>query len=768
MKNALADRIDNIIFFIILFTTALVPLLFSTQFSEYYEIPKISVIIFASLATLILWSVSCILRGKIIFTHTPLSLPLGIMLVVVVISTILSPIKWVSVFGNFPRMHDSMAAWIAYIVIFLISASFIRSVKQIKFLTYTLLFSSSLLCLVTLINFIFPNLGWFKIISRVTLAGSPFSTLSLILMLYPAILLPVLSRSSPLHKVFSHKVLSQVLLALFTTTLLLTANSSLLFILGLIFVISLVVIKQSLIESIKRVALPVLISLFIFGLSWIPKIGAIDNPLYNRRVSFPKEITLDNQTAWKVAISTFRDHPLLGSGPGTYLFDFTQNKPAEFNQTRYWNIRFDNSSNEFLHILTTLGGLGEIALILLVGSIVIFAYQSLFITNKDEKSGLSQFLAISALVGVGLLFIHVSTIVSMLTLLILLAMLMGMNKSGSKVSDLIFGLKANKRITDLNLGDIGNIGEWMASVYFIVLFIFIPVLVLTILTTLKFLPILSADIEHQAGIAAASKNGIEAFKHLSNARTINPHADIYHQDLAQLDLLIANKIIQDHTTEGSPSGTLTTQDKTDVQNLIAQSIEEAKAGVNANPLNSQNWEIMGAIYRQLANVNQSALDWSVQSYLRAVAQDPHNPLLRLATGGIYYSAKNYDLAIRFFNDAVNLKPDYITGYYNLSLAFRDKGDFKSAIQAATQAVALLDPKSKDYEIASQFLADLKEKLASHANEGQVPTPAEETPTLQKATSDAKEENLPVKLDLPRAEKVSTPSAIPTQKKPATP
>jgi tetratricopeptide (TPR) repeat protein len=91
-------------------------------------------------------------------------------------------------------------------------------------------------------------------------------------------------------------------------------------------------------------------------------------------------------------------------------------------------------------------------------------------------------------------------------------------------------------------------------------------------------------------------------------------------------------------------------------------------------------------------------------------------------GGIYYAANNYDMTIRFFTDAVNLKPDYVNAYYNLAVALRDKGDLQNAKLIADQAVTLLqkDPTTPDYKVATALAEDLKSKVAAKAKTQPVP------------------------------------------------
>ena len=126
--------------------------------------------------------------------------------------------------------------------------------------------------------------------------------------------------------------------------------------------------------------------------------------------------------------------------------------------------------------------------------------------------------------------------------------------------------------------------------------------------------------------------------------------------------------------------------------------------------------MLASIYKNITGVAQNALAFSLDAYSGAIQRDPLNPALRLSVGGIYYAAKNYDLATRFFTDAINLKPDYANAYYNLSLAFKDKGDLQNAALVANQLVILLqknNPNGADLKAAQKYFSDLKDLIATN-------------------------------------------------------
>ncbi len=204
-------------------------------------------------------------------------------------------------------------------------------------------------------------------------------------------------------------------------------------------------------------------------------------------------------------------------------------------------------------------------------------------------------------------------------------------------------------------------------------------------------------------------------------------------------------ILGDHSTN---------EDRQNIQTLLSQSINEGRAAVALSQNNPQNWEVLASIYRQISGVAQNAIQFSLDSYGRAIQRDPLIPLLRLNVGGIYYSLRNYDLAIRFFSDAINLKPDFANAYYNLSVALRDKGDNQSAVAAAQKVVSLLGPDSPDYKSANDYLKDLQARVATGSANQQGTT----APAAQQ-TSPLQNKALPEVVKLEQPENVATPAAV---------
>lgn len=759
MRSQLSSLLDKTITLSLLIIVGLTPLIFSSLTTEYYEMPKLAFLATAVLVLVFLWSLSWVINGKVLVTKTPLDLPLILLLIIVVVSTAFSSTKDISLLGSFPRVHSSAAAYVIYILFYFVIVSHLRSFAQIKTFFYIILASAVLLSVVSLLAFlgVYLPLSFAKF-PNFTPAGSSFSLLSILILLTPLIILSVINSNRYLPK-----IPAAVLSILFLTTIILLGDIPLYLVTAIGVGLSIFISKAAQVKKSFRLLGVIAGALLItFALAFI-QIPGNKNPIQKKMVNFQstfKEIQLSFNPSWKVAISAFRDSPFLGTGPSTFLYDFTLYKPVEHNNSKYWNINFPYAYNEFLQTLATLGILGLLTLVLFSIIVINFSFRGLSANaGVDGHESTSEWdnifslsLALSGILAILLLLVHQTTLSSIVITLTFLAMFMATNKGArGKVSELSLGIKATSTSdSGVIIGDV------------LPIIIFIPVVVLIIFGLWNTAVVVKADYHHRQALNTASTPGkaINTYNSLVKAAQLNPRVDIYRLDLAQTNFALANSIAaQKGPTEASPGGSLTDQDKQTIQQLLSQSINEGRAAVTLNPLNAQNWEILASIYRQITGVAQNALQFSLDSYGRAIQRDSLNPALRLNVGGIYYSIKNYDLAIRFFSDAINLKPDYANAYFNLSVALRDKGDLQNAQSAAERVVSLLTPASPDYKTASEYLADLKARVATMSG-SQSPQASNIIPPAAEENAALQNKNLPqLPVDLNEKENVATPAAV---------
>lgn len=740
--------------------------LFTNLTTETFDTPKFLVLLVFTGLLMIVLTLKFTIIDKVTFTRTPLDIPLILLLVVGIVSLFLSSSPYVSLLGNQLKIHGSLVSLIVYILFYFILVNNLKNAKSIRWFLTIATFASQILAILSLMTYvgikIMPS-PWVHG-TNFTPTGSPFSTTAILALLLPFIVTNILSASKPLviivNSVFL--LLSGLTIALTGTWATWTAAIFGMVLTGFMNNLSqlknLIRVKP---VNLSGLAIPLVAVALITALSFIPPVGSAKNPIYTLAQSFPKEVQLGLTTSWKISVSAFRDSPFWGTGPGTFAFDFTTYKPFEFNSSKLWNLRFDSSFNEYLQVLSTSGGVGLVALLSLTALFISGAYKILLNANRLQSSPeerLKIILAISGLTFFIILALHSSTLSLYVTGLFILASFMVLNLSENTHNNWIN--QSNIKNIFLKIaGGASNAGSIKETIKIdalpgILLTISIAFVLFTGFFGTKFV---LADYYHKLALNAVSANqGLVAYNHLITTEKLNPYNDTYRTDLAQINFALASAIA---TTKGpsetSPGGSLTEEDKQNIKTLLQQAINEAKTATTISPKSAINWEILALIYRQISGVAQDALIFSLDSYGKAILQDPLNPSLRLNVGGVYYAVKNYDMAIRFFTDSINLKSDFANGYFNLSVALKDKGDLVNAQALAEKVLTLVDKSSPDYKTASDYLNGLKNQITPKSTEESISQPpvAQETGALQ-------QKELPKVVNVGNPpEKIATPEAI---------
>jgi len=393
-----------------------------------------------------------------------------------------------------------------------------------------------------------------------------------------------------------------------------------------------------------------------------------------------RPVLLPYQTGWQIAIETLKFSPLFGVGPTSFLVAFNQFRPAAFNLTDFWTIRFGISSNYYFHLLTTVGVVGLAAYLFLISRVVKIGL------NNYKPEWLSSYLAI-LLIFLLLLFLPVN-----LLLLFSLYLLLGILGAGLITKEYT---EESKTL------------PWI---------IFVPVFLFLLYASYFIGRSYLAETSFKQSLEALAQNeGTKTYNLQIKAINLAPYRVNYRLSYSQTNLALTNSL--------AAKTDLSDQDRQNVSTLIQQAIAEGKAAVALDPRNAVSWENLASIYRALINFAQGADSWTISAYQQAIALEPANPSLRLALGGVYYSLQKWDEAIRSFEQAVSLKPNFANGYYNLAAAYREKQDFEKATLAIETTLSLIPKDSDDWNKANAELEALKKKLGEKAEkEAKKPSP----------------------------------------------
>mgnify|MGYP003971259499 FL=1 len=394
---------------------------------------------------------------------------------------------------------------------------------------------------------------------------------------------------------------------------------------------------------------------------------------------------LPKLAGWSIAIDTLKSKVLFGAGPSNFINQFTRFKPISLNQTNLWAVNFATSSNEYLHLLTTLG----------LGGLVTFGLMItgfLKLTKHEpgtRTTALQLALKLSVLTTLVLgLFIPFTTLI-WITLVSYLSLAVGLNKgktNTSKIKDIILTISAITMVdssqevkVDTSTQTFPGILPWLLAV---------PTIIGISLVGFNVGKTYAAEIIFRNSLIAANQNlGGETYNLQIKALNTQSSIDRYRVAYSNTNFALANSLSQ--------QGELTDQDQQTVTQLVQQAVREARVATQINPLKASNWENLANIYRQLVNFAEGSDEFAIASYTQAIQLDPANPRLRLDLGGLLFSLEKFPEAEDRFLEAVQLKPDYANAYYNLAQSYKSQEKYLEAYQALQQVGALIEPGTED-------------------------------------------------------------------------
>ena len=415
----------------------------------------------------------------------------------------------------------------------------------------------------------------------------------------------------------------------------------------------------------------------------------------------PASMTLPPfRLSWYAAVETLKNPltALFGIGVDNFPSIYARVKDFAYNQSTLWQIQsFSVSRSTLLHIFTETGVFGIIAFGLLLLNLVKISLQ-----NKTNKTGSLLVIGYWLLI----LAFFPPSLMTFFLLAVYLAYLANQTSS-----------------TPASSFDLSSL---------VPLYIGIPVVCFVIIGASGFFltQVYRSEYYYKLALNGIVNNNLkELYDNQRQAIILNPYFEKYRVNFAQTNLLLANNIINraiqaaQAKPEENKKAELSAQDQQTVSQAIQAAIAEGKAAVALNPQKAGNWQNLAEIYRSIINFVQGQADaWTVSSYQQAIGLDPQNPNFRLNLGGVYYGFAIYDEAIKMFEQATALKPDWPNAYYNLAWALFQKTDYQKAALNMQNVVYLLDPKKDkvDYDKAAADLVEFKKKVPGQEL---TPTPA---------------------------------------------
>lgn len=375
---SILDKIVTVCVFMLFFG---LPLFFMNLTYQGISFEKQYYFYFWLFVGIVVWAARGILGGKIEIRRTSLDIPLGVLWLVYVLATIFSVDKYHSLFGFFGNPINGLISVTSLILAYYLIVSYV-SKKRVIMMWWAIVASGSIVTVwsfLTTMRFVPQDI--LQYISP-SLTGSFTSLAAFLAMMLPMFIISL----SLIGNKEDHKAKTMIMTGLlFVITILDIITLSVLYgyvrwyiVIASIALLLVFTISRSVKVSQKTSAMAVFTFLMLVGLL------IYGQPILTRTAIQP-EASLNYGLSFDIAKEAVKNKPLLGSGPGTYGYNFSLYHPKELNQSGQYDIRFFSDRGILLESLSTIGIIGAIALVVVFLTYISTAVH-VFMRSQDDES----------------------------------------------------------------------------------------------------------------------------------------------------------------------------------------------------------------------------------------------------------------------------------------------------------------------------------------------------------------------------------------------
>lgn len=372
---------------------------------------------------------------------------------------------------------------------------------------------------------------------------------------------------------------------------------------------------------------------------------------------------------WKGAIDAWIANPLFGTGVETFAFAYYRFRPAAHNMTSEWDYLYNKAHNEYLNYLATTGAIGLGTQIAFLGLFLFFAIRYFARLRAHAKDHQQLFhVLIASSIPASFVSIIISnffgfSVVIMNIFLYFLPLWFFL--SSQTLPDKAFTLVFPSQLKRSGLNTyqwIGISGVTIVGLIFLYqLFVF-----------------WQADTKYALGYNYDRAGAYDtAYQYLSTAVQTRPSEPVFKDELSVNLATLASALFQNNNaTTGAQ---------------LAQQALTLSNEVTANhPNNIVFWKSRVRVFYMLAQIDGKYYKDALNAILTAQKLAPTDAKISYNVGVLYGQNEQYNQAVKALSETVKLKPNYRDAYYARALFSRqlaEKAYGREKIQLQNKANA---------------------------------------------------------------------------------
>jgi len=713
-ENKLVQFCDFVIRWSVYLAVFLIPLWFLPFTLEVLELNKQTLLVILSVIALLAWFGRMMALRQVEFKRTVLNLIVILYTIGYGIVAWFSDDRYQSFVGTGTMQQFSFLTLLCFVIMYFVISNNVRDLKFVRNIIYTLVGSTAVVALIGILQMLGAFILPWDFTKAVTFntVGTIYAMgvfLSLGLLLINALVLVMMSDGEAFcprgkcglaTKIF---LIAAAVIDLIALILLDFWIIWVILIIGSVIVLAFAIIRAGEFKPGASFMLPMLTLVLAILLL------LVNLPL---NLQLPAEISPSTQASWNITKAALQESPLVGSGPGTFDYDYTQYHSKIVNSTVFWNVTFDRANSYVMTMLATAGLIGIVLWLVLVITVGVRSVLNLF---KDKRAEIWRYILV-----IGTVFI--------------VAVVSKFLYSSNFATEFMFWIM---------IGLLGALisRDWFRAEFKVspraalaMSFAFIIMIVASVSVIYLVGQRYAAEVVFAKAINLDQQRGSvdDVLQKLDSAARLNKYEDVYLRNLSAAILAKFNQEVSQQVP----------QEKVQYVNaLINDMIAVGIAARDMNPADVFNWSNLGYIYQQLAPYVQGSTEQSVQSYKKAIELAPVSPVYQTELAKTYIAIadlnaaltqaedqakaaeaksiveENLSLAEEALNKAIELKLDYAPAHYQLALVYDRQGRLEDAIKKMEQ-VALASPQDVGvaFQIGLLYLRNGEDDKAQNALE----------------------------------------------------
>jgi len=672
-KASLFNLVDVLSYVLVGISIVAVPLLLDKHLANIYILPKQYVLFGLIMLNLLAATIKIAITKKVVYRQSFLDLPVLLFLGAGLLSTVFSANLYDSFFGRNEYFVLNFVFLLFLALYYFILVNSINSIKIWRRFLDLLVIVGGL----STIPFVVQGIFKFDLLKWWTGGGQALNVLTGANSVYGLflIIIFVLSAGQLMRKNLpTVRLALNIAASLLSFVVLVLLGFSSLWWLLLLSLVALLFLGVGFVNEARTPALTALFALFI-----ITTIFIVFGSPKSWQATVPAEVSLGlkptAQITYQVLKSGVFDF-IFGKGLGAFGAAFSQFRPVDFNADNLaWSLRFHQPIGSFWALLSEGGLLMFLAFVFLLLSYLGHTVH-FWLKNRNKGSnktdenifaGDEENLKLEIfLVAVAWLILTISSVAIFFDTAIwwLWWLLLGLGVAGLSL--------INKQVIKTKEWGVIDMPQYNLS------FSFGMILVITFILLSGVWGVRLYWAENAYASALRSPNYQEAEQNLNTALSLRDNYDLYHAALAQAYLSQAADLSKNNSADNMAA----------VSNLLARAVNEAQKASQISPASVAIWENSATMYENAVLLVPEARDWAVKSLEKATALEPTNPVLAWRLGNDYFLANKNEEALKAYQKAIDLKPDYAPPYIGLAGIYENSQKIDKAVEVYNQALAL--------------------------------------------------------------------------------